>query len=607
MKSFGLLFKGERKMRYFVYENGGVVEGSVMMSGMSLTNFLKLRTDPVENDEVSTRRYVLDKTNNFSSSQITRDTFSLSLIPEFSGDVVTNASFGTMELTDTGVVSTTFNKVVVDSKGRITAGEPLVYGDIPNLSWNQIKDSTKPTDLAGYGITDVTAKTGTAVAGDIRLHRNPIGDSEAATIDYLTSVLTGVDTLIPGQLLPSLDDNTPAGMLRANGASVLKSAYPELYAKVGDRFSKLYLGAGKPWLDQYGINDQVVGTLSGWLTSDPIPEPLRHSVVALTDSKVFILGGFGTTAGGPTEAITDIFSANIDAQGNIQTWSKVGDLPEIITSATGMVIKGRLYVFGGNAGASASDRVWSCPIDVSGNLGSWTASLNLPAPNNACYGFSTENKVFLFGASNGDIFVGDVDAGGAITSWTTSLNTLPVPVILSKVTVIKDKVFVIGGYDGTSQLTTVYSSSILSDGTLGVWSETLTPLPEALMYGEVFTTTNDIWYIGGVIESTGASSDKVYRSPINPDGTLGGWVLETERLPAGRSKFSLVATSSKLYLIGGWGTTSTDTVVHLSLPGGKNNLEPYYDAAGIYESSDSFSLPDYQGVERPEGTLYIKY
>jgi phage-related tail fiber protein len=58
-----------------------------------------------------------------------------------------------MGLTDTGVVASTYTKVTVDVKGRVTKGELLVPSDIPVLDWSKIT-SGKPTTLGGYGITD---------------------------------------------------------------------------------------------------------------------------------------------------------------------------------------------------------------------------------------------------------------------------------------------------------------------------------------------------------------------------------------------------------------------------------------------------------------------
>ena len=56
-------------------------------------------------------------------------------------------------LNDTGITPGTYEKVTVDSKGRVTSGGDLVAADVPSLDWSKITTG-KPTTRAGYGITD---------------------------------------------------------------------------------------------------------------------------------------------------------------------------------------------------------------------------------------------------------------------------------------------------------------------------------------------------------------------------------------------------------------------------------------------------------------------
>ena len=45
-------------MRYNIYENGGAVEGLVTISGMTVTGYIRLRHNPVENTEAASKQYV---------------------------------------------------------------------------------------------------------------------------------------------------------------------------------------------------------------------------------------------------------------------------------------------------------------------------------------------------------------------------------------------------------------------------------------------------------------------------------------------------------------------------------------------------------------------
>lgn len=69
-----------------------------------------------------------------------------------SGDA-TLSSTGALSLSATGVAAGSYSKVAVDSKGRVTSGTAITAADVPTLDWSKIT-SGKPTNLAGYGITD---------------------------------------------------------------------------------------------------------------------------------------------------------------------------------------------------------------------------------------------------------------------------------------------------------------------------------------------------------------------------------------------------------------------------------------------------------------------
>lgn len=65
----------------------------------------------------------------------------------------TGASTIHAALTPTGVTPGTYTKLTVDAKGRVSAGYQLEEADLPaQISWTRI--SSKPSTIAGYGITD---------------------------------------------------------------------------------------------------------------------------------------------------------------------------------------------------------------------------------------------------------------------------------------------------------------------------------------------------------------------------------------------------------------------------------------------------------------------
>lgn len=61
------------------------------------------------------------------------------------------------------ITAKTGTKISYDAKGLVTGSTTLSQGDIPALDWSKITTS-KPTTLAGYGITDALGKTQNAVS-----------------------------------------------------------------------------------------------------------------------------------------------------------------------------------------------------------------------------------------------------------------------------------------------------------------------------------------------------------------------------------------------------------------------------------------------------------
>ena len=592
-------------MRFFVYENGGTVEGYVSLSGFEMTGPLKLKGDPVADLEATTRRYVTEQTEYFRTSEVTRDYFDHGRFPSFNGDFNYDSETGTFTLKDTGVISSAYTKVTVRQDGRISGGSVLTYGDIPVLPWSKI-DQDLPTTLGGYGITDGVSVYGDSVIGEIKLQGNPISEQEAANVRYLSTLLTDLGSIITGQVVSIVTDTTPEGFLQCNGGQLGKLSYPNLYAMIGDRYSDSFKGAGRPWGNQFGFHDQTDSALGAWETTSPFPESTRNSQILSTKNKVFIMGGLGTTLDPSSGLPLDIYGSDITAGGELGAWTKVGELPETIHSGLSIVIGNRAYIVGGVAGSSNSNRVWSTAIDTDGYPTAWDDMPSLELGTVVGGGFSTDKYIYVFDSETTNIYKGNLEGSGELLSWTLSTSSLPVVLKDYSVVVTTDKVFLIGGVSGGVRLNTVYVAHILPSGELTEWAISPLSLPMAVSSTQVLVTTKDVWVIGGVTGEPGTLSNKTFRSGISVDGSLTGWI-EGDSLPEARKDFSLIATSDYVYMLGGMTTVTTDASIRSSLVGGKNDFSPYYDITSPTSIINSFGLPDYQGVEKPVGKLFIKY
>jgi hypothetical protein len=115
--------------------------------------------------------------------------------------------------------------------------------------------------------------------------------------------------------------------------------------------------------------------------------------------------------------------------------------------------------------------------------------------------------------------------------------------------VVGDKyVWVLGGFDGTTNNNIVEQALINADGTLGAW-KSMGKLTVDRYYPSAQRIGNWVYVLGGV--SSGTASKKIERAPINSDGTIGTFADAGTALTTGRFQFATAVVGGWLYAFGG--------------------------------------------------------
>jgi hypothetical protein len=113
-----------------------------------------------------------------------------------------------------------------------------------------------------------------------------------------------------------------------------------------------------------------------------------------------------------------------------------------------------------------------------------------------------------------------------------------------------------------------------------------------------------VYLLGGYNGSAYVST--VYTAPINSDGSLGTWTTGTS-LPGVFSLSQAIVTKNRVYLLGGYnGSAYVSTVYTAPILGGLNDYSPYYDGAIIATDDANFRLPDLTFEELQGAYFYIK-
>jgi hypothetical protein len=171
-----------------------------------------------------------------------------------------------------------------------------------------------------------------------------------------------------------------------------------------------------------------------WSTPAVLNEALSGHATLIRDGRLYVLGGERLGKAGASQASS---AAQIMPDGSLAGWGSVGVLPVAVAYHGLVHIEPYLFTIGGSAGAAGKTvtSVQRGIFDASGNL-EWTNFADVPVPRgqdgvaDACV--VTDGRTFyvLGGRKDAtsssllDVYIGRVDAMGAVT-WSTTSPALP--------------------------------------------------------------------------------------------------------------------------------------------------------------------------------------
>lgn len=242
------------------------------------------------------------------------------------------------------------------------------------------------------------------------------------------------------------------------------------------------------------------GSIGEWQESDyDLPQESYRLKAEAHNGYLYAIGG----RNGP--ALNTIYRAELDPDtGEPGEWSaEANTLPAVRYYHSTFIFENYLYVVGGDNNGGAVNTVYSAPI-VDGTIGAWTqADDDLPENISLSTVEVHGDYAYLMGGHNGSasdsVYYAVVVAGGGIGNWVLMDDALPQGVQGASSVVIGDEIFVIGGYNGTSRLNTVYSATISEPGeTADGWSLAEATLPTAMDQGGAIMHEEETYTFGGL-------------------------------------------------------------------------------------------------------------
>lgn len=299
-------------------------------------------------------------------------------------------------------------------------------------------------------------------------------------------------------------------------ASVLPGAISESTAVVTN--SRIYMFGRRSTTTAITANVYTApillnGTVGAWVTVTSLPVALVHSKAITIRNFIYLLGGSNGTS-----AVNTVLRTTINSDGTIGTWSTYASLPVTLHSTEAVVVGNRVYLIGGVTGVAATNRVYTATIDANGNIGVWSLALNLPYTVTNHSTTVIRNRIYVFGGvvngvHSGRVIFGRLSSSGIIESWEDSVS-IPETITSSCLVCSKHRVYLITGFIDIGSSSRVYSVGINADGSLNSWRISGN-LPDTTTHAQAVVTSIGIFALGGVING-------VISSRVNAIFTSGG-------------------------------------------------------------------------------------
>jgi N-acetylneuraminic acid mutarotase len=229
---------------------------------------------------------------------------------------------------------------------------------------------------------------------------------------------------------------------------------------------------------------------------------------------------------------------------------------------------GYMYILGGYAstGSNQNDVQYAAINSSTGTIGAWSTTSSFANGRGGLDAVAYNGYMYILGGYDGstnynDVQYAAINSNGTLGTWaaTASFTTgrrSPVAAVYN------GYVYLAGGQNGTNYYNDVQYAPVNADGTLGSWATTSSFTTNR--YSPGMAAYNGYLYVlGGYNSTNGLLSDVQYAS-INSDGTLGSWATTTS-LTSTRDSFGVAVYNGYIYVMGGYTGSYATTVQYAAI------------------------------------------
>jgi N-acetylneuraminic acid mutarotase len=215
-----------------------------------------------------------------------------------------------------------------------------------------------------------------------------------------------------------------------------------------------------------------------WSKKAPIPFGQYWSTAETINDKIYVCGGGSPYPGSKYLQIYDPKTNN---------WSQGAELLTGRMYHSSGVANGKIYLVGGQNGDGTSEWYFE-EYDPMSN--SWASKGNIPH-NNAWYSgvVGMDKKLYRIGGGRSTVPMNYVDVYDTETEKWTIEDPFPIGIHGPAALALDGKVYVLGGYNGTETLDSIYTYSPSSK----IWNQSVISLPEPMSYCKAVVLGNYIY------------------------------------------------------------------------------------------------------------------
>jgi len=326
------------------------------------------------------------------------------------------------------------------------------------------------------------------------------------------------------------------------------------------------------------------GVQDVWTQRADMPTPRWGHTSAVVNGKIYVIGG------GSSETDFRYLSSVEEYDPLADTWAKKADMPTARgwTSPSSAVVRGRIYVIGGDRGSP----LLCLPIveEYDPSTDTWTRKADMPTPRWGLATCTVNGKIYAIGGYPPKGYVGLTTVevyDPATDSWSQKAD-MPLGVALLNANVVRGKIYAVGGRPDVKARAYVQEYDPATD----TWTRKADMLVGTSQMVSV-VLADKIVVIGGWLWS----GDPPYQAVQVYDPETDRWTREADT-PFLRAVFSADVVDNRIYVIGGTDRPhpcpATATVYEPA-----HGPPPDFNADGSVDIQDLLTLIESWGQDDP--------